>query len=587
MKKLLLILLCFPLLVFSQDEKRLALVIGNSDYQYLPKLPNPVGDALLIAQTLDSLGFDVTLDTNISTARNFLDRIIEFGAERDSFEVGFIFYAGHGMQVNGQNYLLPTKEEFSSEIEVERFGVPAEMVMRYLTAQSDQVNVLILDACRNNPLENYRGGGSGGLAAMQAKGSLIAFSTTAGNVAKDGDGDHSVYCTSLAKNMLKEGIDLNQVFRNVRKEVMDITGQATVNYDQLTGNAFYLVQKNFIKEFKEVETLFQNHDAAAAIELLDKIIPNRSSSNFVYYYLGSYYSVMGNYTKSKKNYYTYIELEPQDAQAYANLGYVCFRMSLLEESLSNYSTAINLRHLISDTNWLAEIFAMRGHIYDLLGNKAAASSDMEESYSLNPYNTQYYLNQIKNFLSLSQVDSAVYYCDLGLERETYETWGASLYLGLKGLAYYKMSDFIKAEKYLTDAIQINSLPIHLSNLYNIRSKIYFALGQISDAKNDCEYAIETNPKDAWAYYNLGVICKMEKRNSIAIRYFEKAKNYMIEGSESPNKYWYIENNIISLTDIYILLGDLWQLEKEIELMCGNYKKACDLDDCERANIHCK
>ena len=116
MKKLLLILLCFPFLVFSQNEKRLALVIGNSDYQYLPKLPNPVGDALLIAQTLDSLGFDVTLDTNISTARNFLDRITEFGAKRDSFEVGFIFYAGHGMQVNGQNYLLPTKEKFSSEI---------------------------------------------------------------------------------------------------------------------------------------------------------------------------------------------------------------------------------------------------------------------------------------------------------------------------------------------------------------------------------------------------------------------------------------------------------------------------------------
>ena len=323
------------------------------------------------------------------------------------------------------------------------------------------------------------------------------------------------------------------------------------------------------------------------IELLDKIIPNRSSSNLVYHHLGYYYCELGDYAKSKKNYYKYIELEPQDIRGHESLGYVCFRMSLLEESLSNYSTAINLRHLISDSIYLAEIFALRGHVFELLGNKAAAGSDNKESYSLNPNNTQYYLNKIANFLSLSQVDSVVYYCDLGLERRTYETWGTSLYLGLKGMAYYKMTDLIKAEKYLTEAIQINSAPFQLSNLYNIRSKIYVGLDQISDAKNDCEYAIETNPKDASAYYNLGVMYKMEKRNSISIRYFEKAKNYMIEGSERPSKYWYNDTNIIGLTEIYILLGDLWQLEKESELMCENYKKACDSGDCELFNANCK
>ena len=593
MKKLLLILLCFPLLVLSQEEKRLALVIGNANYDK-GELKNPVNDALLIAETLDKLEFDVILDTNLADQRSFKETIREFGNRRPDYDVAFVYYAGHGIQVGSENYLLPTKEVFESEIDVQDYGVSVQDIMRYLTGMTNQVNILILDACRDNPFEgNWNATRSlkgGGLAKIPPPtGSLIAFSTDAGMTAADGDGKNSIYCKSLSENLLKEDIGLEQVFKNVRSDVLRISNnqQSPVESSKLTGNTFYLVQNNFLKEFKEVEKLFLNYDNAVAIELLDKIIPNRSSSNLVYHHLGYYYCELGDYAKSKKNYYKYIELEPQDIRGHESLGYVCFRMSLLEESLSNYSTAINLRHLISDSIYLAEIFALRGHVFELLGNKAAAGSDNKESYSLNPNNTQYYLNKIANFLSLSQVDSVVYYCDLGLERRTYETWGTSLYLGLKGMAYYKMTDLIKAEKYLTEAIQINSAPFQLSNLYNIRSKIYVGLDQISDAKNDCEYAIETNPKDASAYYNLGVMYKMEKRNSISIRYFEKAKNYMIEGSERPSKYWYNDTNIIGLTEIYILLGDLWQLEKESELMCENYKKACDSGDCELFNANCK
>ena len=136
MKKLLFVLLALPLLMAGQTQKRPALVIGNSDYQYLSKLPNPVGDALLIAETLDSLGFEVILDTNITTKRKFQKKISEFGARRDSFDVGFIFYAGHGMQVDGKNYLLPTEEEFKTQDEVKEFAIGVESVMKYLTQRS-------------------------------------------------------------------------------------------------------------------------------------------------------------------------------------------------------------------------------------------------------------------------------------------------------------------------------------------------------------------------------------------------------------------------------------------------------------------
>ncbi|MDG2343241.1 MAG: caspase family protein, partial [Flavobacteriales bacterium] len=111
---------------FSQKEKRLALVIGNSDYDK-GALKNPVNDALLIAETLDSLDFDVILDTNLTTKRDFRNKIIEFGDKRPEYDVAFVYYAGHGVQVNNENYLLPTKEEFKSEYDVEDFGVSVQM----------------------------------------------------------------------------------------------------------------------------------------------------------------------------------------------------------------------------------------------------------------------------------------------------------------------------------------------------------------------------------------------------------------------------------------------------------------------------
>ena len=132
MKKILLLLLCFPLLVFSQEEKRLALVIGNANYDK-GELKNPVNDALLIAETLKELEFDVILDTNLADKRSFKETIREFGNRRPDYDVAFVYYAGHGIQVGSENYLLPTKEVFQSEYDVQDYGVSVQNIMRYLT----------------------------------------------------------------------------------------------------------------------------------------------------------------------------------------------------------------------------------------------------------------------------------------------------------------------------------------------------------------------------------------------------------------------------------------------------------------------
>ena len=121
-----LIFLLFPFFLFSQEtEKRLALVIGNSNYDK-GELKNPVNDARLIASTLDSLDFDVILKENLATEREMTLAIREFGNKRSEYDVAFVYYAGHGIQIDDENFLLPTKEEFSSVEDVLDFGVFVE-----------------------------------------------------------------------------------------------------------------------------------------------------------------------------------------------------------------------------------------------------------------------------------------------------------------------------------------------------------------------------------------------------------------------------------------------------------------------------
>ena len=137
----------------NQEVKKLALVIGNANYD-AGKLKNPVNDALLMASAFDSLGFDVILDTNIKTQTDFNLTIREFGLKRKEYDVGFVYYAGHGIQVGSENFMLPTKVNLESEDDVDYFGVNVQKIVNILIRTTDQVNVLILDACRNNTFES-------------------------------------------------------------------------------------------------------------------------------------------------------------------------------------------------------------------------------------------------------------------------------------------------------------------------------------------------------------------------------------------------------------------------------------------------
>ena len=288
-----LIILLLPLTLFSQtEEKRLALVIGNSNYDKGP-LNNPVNDAVLMAKTLEDLHFDVILDTNIENKSGFVDVVMEFGDKRPEYDVAFVYYAGHGIQVGSENYLLPTKVDFQKETDVRMKAMSVEDIMMYLTGMSNQINILILDACRDNPFEGNwnktRSLKGGGLARINPPaGSLIAFSTDAGNTAADGEGKNSIYCKSLSKHMYKECSDLNQVFRNVRADVLKETNdmQSPVENSKLTGDAYYLrCDQNVFK--KERKVIFSSDEDLFSVfynveNLFDTIDdPNTNDQAFI------------------------------------------------------------------------------------------------------------------------------------------------------------------------------------------------------------------------------------------------------------------------------------------------------------------
>ena len=218
--------------------KRLALVIGNSAYRDAP-LKNPVNDARALGTKLRSLGFDVMIGENLGQ-RDMTRLIARFGERLAGNDVGMFFFAGHGIQIKGKNYLIPVDAQIGSENSVRAEAVDVDAVLDQLSASP--LNLVILDACRNNPFERRFRSVGGGLAQMEApKGTLIAYATAPGKVASDGEGVNSTYTAALLKVLGESGLPVESVFKRVRGEVARMTSDAQVPWEasSLTGDFFF------------------------------------------------------------------------------------------------------------------------------------------------------------------------------------------------------------------------------------------------------------------------------------------------------------------------------------------------------------
>ena len=272
-------------------EKRIALVIGNSAYENVSPLANPKNDADLMVTTLQEAGFEVVSATDVNY-RDMRKAVKTFGQKlRASGEdtVGLFYYAGHGVQANGTNYLIPLETEIESQSDLDLEALDAGDILGQMEDAGNRLNLVILDACRNNPFKSSMRSSGRGLARMSAaRGSLIAFATAPGQVAADGIGRNSPYTIALVEAIKQPGLAVEQVFKRARVNVGKSTGKRQTPWEEssLEGN-FYFVPAETTKStktpaspFSEAERIWDQIKTTQSIVVLSKFAVTYKDSFF-------------------------------------------------------------------------------------------------------------------------------------------------------------------------------------------------------------------------------------------------------------------------------------------------------------------
>ena len=220
----------------ASAESRLALVIGQSAYRSVPALPNPANDARAVTQLLTDSGFEVSTAADLSQGQmreavsDFAGKVAAKGADT----VALVFYAGHGLQIDGENFLVPVDIDPKREADIPIQAVRLNDILNTLTSVPSKMRILMLDACRNNPFPDLKTAG-GGLAIVDAKvgapGTFLSFSTSPGAVAEDGSGSNSPYTNALLAAGKEQNIPIEETFKRVRLAVNKVTDGRQTPWD--------------------------------------------------------------------------------------------------------------------------------------------------------------------------------------------------------------------------------------------------------------------------------------------------------------------------------------------------------------------
>src|SRR5690349_15652672 len=225
---------------------RLALVIGNGAYKDVP-LPNPVNDAADMAKALEASGFTVIRREN-ATLREMHLALREFGDRLGRQTTGLFYFAGHGVQVRGRNYLLPVDADIAREDEVAFAAIDLAAVMEKLDSAKNPVNIVVLDACRNNPFGTRVQASTKGLAPLDAPpGTLIAYATAPGSTAADGTGRNGLYTQHLVREIARAGAPIEEVFKAVRAGVRKDSKNAQVPWESTSLESAFVFNEQPVK----------------------------------------------------------------------------------------------------------------------------------------------------------------------------------------------------------------------------------------------------------------------------------------------------------------------------------------------------
>jgi len=405
-------------------ENRLALLIGNSNYIHGGSLKNSVTDVRAMKKVLEGLGFTVLKYEN-ATQKTMKRAMDNFGIKLKGQNVGLFFYSGHGVQVNGHNYLIPTNAKLHNENDTEYDCVRADRVLAKMESAGSKTNIVILDACRDNPFErSWRRGTEGtGLAFMNApSGSLIAYSTAPGKTALDGKGNNSPYTSALLQNIRTPNITILEMFQGVRSRVMAKTEGKQTPWEStsLRGN-FYFNSKREIAVVKDPELkpppleITTKPDAVAlvdqaramrkdgayitpkkAIELLNKAIKLDPDYAGAYKGRGDAHWDLKQYDKAIQDYDKAIGLDPDYALTYSNRGHAYHRIEQYARAIQDYGKAIELG---PD----AFTYKNRGIAYFQLEQYARAIQDFDKAIELGPGDKGVYHTRGLAYMELQKV----------------------------------------------------------------------------------------------------------------------------------------------------------------------------------------
>jgi hypothetical protein len=259
----------------ADPAKRVALIVGNSSYQNVPQLPNPSRDATSVGQMFKGAGFEVTMVTNVGNL-DFKRAIRKFETDADQADIAVIYYAGHGIEIGGTNYLIPIDARLASDRDAEDEAIPLERMVSSADG-AQKLRVVILDACRDNPFtvrmrrerKVANRAVSSGLGKVEptSTDTLIAYAAKAGSTAEDGVGDHSPFTTAILKNLTVPGLDIRLAFGRVRDEVMKSTAnkQEPFVYGSLGGGNISLVPAPTVTQEAPATDVKADYDLVAKI----------------------------------------------------------------------------------------------------------------------------------------------------------------------------------------------------------------------------------------------------------------------------------------------------------------------------------
>jgi len=525
MKKSALFLLLLVLVSALPAQQKFALVIGNANYTGLSKLANPVNDANDIAAALQELGFtvDPVLDGNLEQMESAVMRLKNrLSVSKNSY--GFFFYAGHGVQSNGVNYLIPVGANIPSESSLRDRAVSIQWALGELNEAGNELNVVVLDACRDNPFAWARSNSRGlSVISSQPADSIIVYATSAGSTAADGTGRNGIFTTQLLKNIKTPGLEVNELFRLTGADVARASNRQQIPavYNQFFGNAYLgsrpaqpsgSAQVSAKEHFEKGKIFYERDDWDTAILEFTEAIRVDPNYAEAYFRRGDTYDERGDYDRAIADYTQAIRLDPNYAKAYYYRGLTYNNKNDYDRAIADYTQAIKL-----DPDY-AMAYNNRGYAYYCKNDYDRAIADYTQAIKLDPDYAKAYRyrgNAYKD--GKNDYDRAIADYTQAIRLNPND----DIAYHSRGNAYHEKKDYDRAIADYTQAIRLD--PDYAGTYYNRGNSYQYGKNDYDRAIADYNQAIRLDPDYAKAYNNRGDAYKAKGDTTRANTDYAKAK----------------------------------------------------------------